>query len=126
MRRTGPVRGTGLSVLRSAGREAGSAGMERLEDRIAAAAGELQAIRDELAGLARLAVREEPVEAPPVLPRLLTVPQAATALGLGESTVHGLIRRGLLGSRKVGSARRIPVEDLDAFVSRLPSASRGA
>lgn len=51
--------------------------------------------------------------------RLLTVAQAATALGLGRSTVENLIRTGDLGSRKIGKARRVPVEELDAYISRL-------
>ncbi|MHB1928116.1 MAG: helix-turn-helix domain-containing protein [Acidimicrobiales bacterium] len=44
-------------------------------------------------------------------PKLLTVPQAAAALGVGQSTVHNLICTGELGSRKPGGSRRIPVED---------------
>ena len=58
--------------------------------------------------------------APPALaPRLLTVAQAAAALGLGESTVHALVRAGEIESVKIGTARRIPVGALDGFVQRL-------
>jgi excisionase family DNA binding protein len=59
----------------------------------------------------------EPRPAPEPLPRLLTVPQAAKALSLGVSTVHELVRSGRLDSVKIGAARRVPVEAIDAFLS---------
>jgi excisionase family DNA binding protein len=95
----------------------------RLEQRVIAASRELEAIREDLARLVEVAVSPAVGEAP-VAPLLLTVGQAAAALGLGESTVHGLIRSGELGSRKIG-ARRVPVAELDAFVARLPFCAVG-
>ena len=125
MRGAGRGSRRGLSVVPGRGRADTPDLVGSLEDRITAAASELQAMREAVIGLARAA--EQPASAEePVQPRLLTVAQAAAALGLGESTVHGLIRRGLLGSRKIGSARRVPVADLDAFVNGLPVEPRGA
>lgn len=126
MRRAGRRTSAGLAVV--PGRErAGAADLVgSLEDRIAAAANELQAMRDAVTVLARASERVDPAAEEPVAPRLLTVPQAAAALGLGESTVHGLIRSGRLGSRKIGSARRVPLADLDAFVNGLPGEPQGA
>lgn len=125
MRRAGRRSGAGLAVL--PGREGPGAAdlVGSLEDRIAAAASELQAMRDAVTVLARASERPESAEEP-VAPRLLTVPQAAAALGLGESAVHGLIRSGRLGSRKIGSARQVPLADLDPFVNGLPVEPRGA
>lgn len=47
---------------------------------------------------------------------LLTVPEAADALGLGRSVVYDLLLRGQLPSVKIGRARRIPLTALEAFV----------
>ena len=68
-----------------------------------------------------LAVEPPPAPEPP--PRLLTVPQAAKALSLGISTVHDLVRSGRLGSVKIGAARRVPVEAIDAFLGDVRAAS---
>lgn len=85
----------------------------------------LEGLRGGVAALAALASAPPP-SAGAVVPRLLTVRQAATALGVGASTVHQLIRTGELGSRKIGGSRRIPVTDLDAFIARLPDHRIGA
>jgi len=50
---------------------------------------------------------------------LLTVPQAAEMLGVGRSTVYGLISGGALNSVRVGGSRRIPVPALQAYVAGL-------
>jgi len=64
------------------------------------------------------AVKEEmssvPRNAPP--PRLLTVHEAASVLSIGTSTVNTLIRTGGIGSVKIGSARRVPIEAIDQFL----------
>jgi excisionase family DNA binding protein len=52
-------------------------------------------------------------------PRLLTVEEAAKRLGMGRSFVYELVLKGELGSVRLGRARRIPVEAVDAFVDRL-------
>jgi len=50
---------------------------------------------------------------------LVTVEEAARRLALSRSVVYALIGRGELGSLKIGSSRRVPVDALDAFVARL-------
>ncbi|MFL6238639.1 MAG: helix-turn-helix domain-containing protein [Actinomycetes bacterium] len=52
-------------------------------------------------------------------PLLLTAEQAAEALGVGRTTVYGLLRSGLLKSVRVGRLRRIPASALTEFVGRL-------
>jgi excisionase family DNA binding protein len=86
---------------------------------------ELEALKAEVAALAVLASAPTVTDGTAV-PRLLTVAQVAASLGVGQSTVHNLIRTGELGSRKLGGSRRIPVEDLDAFIARLPADRIGA
>jgi excisionase family DNA binding protein len=49
---------------------------------------------------------------------LLTIPEAALALGIGRSLCYELVLRGELPSIKLGRARRIPVASLEAFVAR--------
>ncbi|MCE7937136.1 MAG: helix-turn-helix domain-containing protein [Chloroflexi bacterium CFX6] len=51
-------------------------------------------------------------------PRLLSAPEVADILGLGESTVRRMMRDGDLASVKIGAARRVRQEDLDAYVAR--------
>jgi excisionase family DNA binding protein len=100
--------------------------LQRIEAHLTEAASGLEVLK------AQIAVLNAPTPAPPVAgvgsvqPKLLTVRQTAAVLGVGQSTVHNLIRTGELGSRKIGGARRVPVEDLDAFVARLPSRRLGA
>lgn len=50
---------------------------------------------------------------------LLTVEQTARRLGLGRTTVFGLIRTGELRSVRIGRARRIPAEALTNYVRAL-------
>jgi excisionase family DNA binding protein len=52
---------------------------------------------------------------------LLTPSEAAQVLGVGRSKVYELMRRGALGSVRIDSCRRIPVDDLSALVARLLS-----
>ena len=52
---------------------------------------------------------------------LLTPTEAAAALGVGRSKVYELMRSGTLGSVRIDSCRRIPLEDLNALVGRLRS-----
>ena len=96
----------------------------RIQGRVADAVEELEALRRDIADLA-VVLAAPPAPPPTVAPRLLTVGQAAAALGVGSSTVHHLIRTGQLGSRKLGGSRRVPVEDLDSFVAQLPSQGIG-
>lgn len=53
-------------------------------------------------------------------PRLLvSVTEAAAALGIGHRSVRGLVYAGKLRSLKVGARRLIAVEDLEGFVRSL-------
>ncbi len=56
---------------------------------------------------------------------LLTPVEAARALGIGRTKVYELMAGGLLGSVKIGSARRVAVEALTEFVAKL-NAERAA
>jgi excisionase family DNA binding protein len=50
---------------------------------------------------------------------LLTPTEAAQVLGVGRSKVYELMRSGALGSVRIDSCRRIPVDDLTALVAHL-------
>ena len=49
---------------------------------------------------------------------LLRVPEAARLLGLGQTTVHRLIRQGRLQVVKIDRSTRIMRSELDRFVSQ--------
>jgi excisionase family DNA binding protein len=49
---------------------------------------------------------------------LLRLPEAAAALGLGRSTIYGLIARGELSVIRVGRSVRISVAELNAWAER--------
>ena len=51
--------------------------------------------------------------------RLLTIEQAAERLKIGRTFAYGLIQRGELLSVKLGRARRVPVQAVDAYIERL-------
>ena len=91
---------------------------------LAEAAAQLEVLRAQVVDQASQPA--EPADPQGMHPRLLTVRQAAAALGVGQSTVHNLIRSGELGSRKIGGSRRVPVEELDAFIAGLPGQQVGA
>lgn len=54
----------------------------------------------------------------PSIPQLLTLPQAATALGVSRDTVHRLCKRGDLPYVQVGfkTAKRISIAALQAWI----------
>jgi len=54
----------------------------------------------------------------PVEPLLLTIPQVAVMLGLGRTKVYDLIEREGLPSIKLGTARRIPRQALEAWLTK--------
>ena len=57
-------------------------------------------------------------------PRVLfTVEEAARALGIGRTRMFELINDGAVETVLIGRLRRIPVDALDAFVSRLRQSS---
>jgi excisionase family DNA binding protein len=51
--------------------------------------------------------------------RLLKVPQVAERLGLGTSQVWEMVKSGELDSLKIGHARRIRSDVVDAYIKRL-------
>jgi excisionase family DNA binding protein len=81
--------------------------VERIEARLAEVVVELDAAKAELAELAALTCLS-PGQGAGQGPQLLTVGQTAALLGLGQSTVHQMIRDDRLGSCKVGNSRRMP------------------
>lgn len=50
---------------------------------------------------------------------LLTVEQAAQAIGIGRTTMFALVKSGELKSVKVGRLRRIPLDEIHAYTNRL-------
>lgn len=50
--------------------------------------------------------------------KLLTVGEAAQAMGIGRSMLYQLVMRGDIPSIKIGRARRIPVTALDEWIGR--------
>ena len=57
-----------------------------------------------------------------LLPRLVSVIEAARLLGVGRSTLYELMGNGDLKVVHIGRSARIPVGSVDAFVARLQSA----
>lgn len=70
--------------------------------------------------------RHQDQEEPPTMttpnssPRLLlTVDEAAAALGMGRTAIFEQLRLGRLKSVKVGRARRIPLDYIEDFITLL-------
>jgi excisionase family DNA binding protein len=78
-------------------------------DRLAAAVAELvAAIREEVAV-------SRPTEAPT---RLLSVAEAASALGIGRSRLYEEIGKGRVRTVRSGRRRLVPADAIDAFVEQ--------
>jgi excisionase family DNA binding protein len=59
------------------------------------------------------------------VPRVMLTPeQAAEALGIGRTTVFALIKTGELRSLLIGRLRRIPADEIDAYITRLATQQR--
>lgn len=54
-----------------------------------------------------------------VEPALLTIPQVAQKLGIGETKAWDLVGRGEIASIRLGKCRRVPLAALDAFIETL-------
>ena len=67
----------------------------------------------------------EQAEMPPVR-LLLTVPEAAEALGVSRSVVYELMDRGDLRNIKIGRSRRVLVTSLEEFIARRLSEQHSA
>lgn len=50
---------------------------------------------------------------------MLTVEQTAAALNIGRTTVFALIKSGELRSLHIGRLRRIPLDEIQAYTTRL-------
>ena len=50
--------------------------------------------------------------------RLVTIPAAATLLGVSRSKLYELLGEGELPTVRIGRSRRIAIADLEAFVGR--------
>ena len=50
---------------------------------------------------------------------LLTVPEAAEALAISRSKLYELFVAGLVRSVRIDGSRRVPVEELENYVTRL-------
>jgi excisionase family DNA binding protein len=57
---------------------------------------------------------------------LLTVEDAALRLSIGRTKVYQLVANGALESVTIGRCRRIPVEALEPFVSKLRQGGEAA
>ena len=56
----------------------------------------------------------------PTAPRqMLTVEQAAEALGIGRTTMFALIKAGEIETVRIGRLRRVPADQIDAYTARL-------
>ena len=55
---------------------------------------------------------------------LLTVEEAARRLRIGRTQMYSLITSGQVQSVTIGRLRRVPVESLTAYVSRLMAAQK--
>jgi excisionase family DNA binding protein len=55
---------------------------------------------------------------------LLTPTEAATALGIGRSTLYQLMRCGTVPSVRIGGCRRVPATGLSELVARLQVADK--
>jgi excisionase family DNA binding protein len=50
---------------------------------------------------------------------LLTVPEAAAALGISRSKLYQLIAAGAVRSVRIDGSRRVPVESLTTYIHQL-------
>jgi excisionase family DNA binding protein len=50
---------------------------------------------------------------------LLTVPEAAAALGISRSKLYQLIATGTVRSVRIDGSRRVPVESLTTYIHQL-------
>ncbi len=64
----------------------------------------------------------QPTQTIPVR-RLYRVPEVATLLGVGRTTVYSLMNSGALPAVLLGADARITAEGLDAYIAGLPTIS---
>jgi excisionase family DNA binding protein len=51
--------------------------------------------------------------------QLLTVERAAETLSIGRTAMFALIKSGEVESVRVGRLRRVPADEIDAYIARL-------
>jgi excisionase family DNA binding protein len=86
---------------------------------------QISELLSQLAGL--MAEVEQPAPPPQPVARsrvLLTVEEAAEQLGIGKTTAYALVRSGELESVLIGRLRRIHVDAVTAYASRLVTSQR--
>ena len=67
---------------------------------------------------------QPPGAASPAVTKLLLSPaEAAAALGVGRTTLYGLLSSGALASVRIGALRRIPLGALERYLATLGEAS---
>lgn len=57
---------------------------------------------------------------------LLSIEDAAEQLSIGRTYLYGLIQKGEIRSVKLGKSRRIPVEEVQAYVDRISAEQASA
>jgi excisionase family DNA binding protein len=58
------------------------------------------------------------MRAPAHLKLLLTIPEAAAALGVSRSLLYELVQARAITTLKIGRSRRVPVAALQAFITQ--------
>ncbi|MEY9913296.1 excisionase family DNA binding protein [Catenulispora sp. MAP12-49] len=56
---------------------------------------------------------------------MLTVEQAADAIGIGRTTMFALLKSGEVESVLIGRLRRVPVSAIDGYLGRLVAEQHG-
>jgi excisionase family DNA binding protein len=65
-------------------------------------------------------------DAHPVAPLLISIAEAAKALGIGRTTLYGLITGGRITPVRIGGRTLVPITEMQRFVSSLDAAGRPA
>jgi excisionase family DNA binding protein len=95
--------------------------------RAAVLAAQLSTLTAEIASLAqeadRMAARDTEQSSAGSLPRLLSVPEAARAIGVSRSLAYELVRTGELHSVEVRSRTKVPLSAVDNYVTGLMQAT---
>jgi excisionase family DNA binding protein len=68
------------------------------------------------------AIVRDVLQRAPVKPRLHSVAQVATMLGVGTSTIYNLIAAKKLAAIKIGDRSLIKVETIEKFIASRPAA----
>jgi excisionase family DNA binding protein len=81
---------------------------------------------DELVEALLMAIRAELEVLPPAPDRLLSIDDAAKALGIGRTALYGELMRGELRSMKVGRRRLIPLTAIRQYIASSSDSQAGA